>query len=58
MLFMKSVESEHAFANEVNLNLTSQIEANCMSFVAWNQIENKHASNDQVQFQTNLGSCV
>ena len=36
----------------VNSNLTSQIEANCMLFIAWNRIESEHAS-DQIQFQAN-----
>ena len=34
--------------DEVNSNLASQIEANCMLFIAWNRIESKHASDDQV----------
>ena len=43
------VGSKCTFMDEVNSNLTSWIEANHMLFVAWNRIENEHASDNQCE---------
>ena len=53
MLFMSEVELKaNMQVIKFDLNLTWQVETNCMLFITWNRIKSRHVS-DQAQFQTN-----